>query len=231
MSGEVTLTVSGDGAVTRRAWLAVPESGSGPAVLVLHAWWGLNPFFTRLCDRLAAEGFVAIAPDLYGGPAVATVAEAQALVDTVGAVEGGRIIDAALDLLLRHDAVSSASAGVIGFSMGAFFAAQTATTRPDDVAAVVLYYGTSDHDFATARAAFLGHFAEDDPYEEPAWVAGMEARIRASGNPVTFYTYPGTGHWFAEDDRPDAYNPAAAALAWERTVAFLRGARGSVTDH
>jgi carboxymethylenebutenolidase len=106
--------------------------------------------------------------------------------------------------------------------MGAYFALEAARAHPDDVAAVVLYYGSGEQDIAPSRAAILGHFADNDPYEDDEWIAGMEQKIRAAGNAITFHTYPDTGHWFAETDRPDAYNPAAATLAWQRTVDFLR---------
>lgn len=224
MSGEVTLAIEDNGD-TRAAWLALPDGGAGAAVLVLHAWWGLNAFIKEFCDHLAAEGFVALAPDLYGGQVATTIEGAQQLANGMDADAAGRVVDAAIDSLLRHDAVSSASVGVVGFSLGASFAGQAAATRPDDVASVVFYYGASDQDFSAARATFLGHFAENDPYEEPYWISRTEENIEGSGNPVTFYTYPNTGHWFAESDRSDAFDPAAAALAWERTVAFLREPR------
>ena len=93
---------------------------------------------------------------------------------------------------------------------------------PDHIRSVVLFYGTGGGDFSTSRAAYLGHFAENDPYEPPAGVDELEESLRQAGRPVTFYRYPGTGHWFFEPDRTDAYNQAAATLAWERTLTFLR---------
>jgi carboxymethylenebutenolidase len=96
-----------------------------------------------------------------------------------------------------------------------------AEQRPDDVAATVLFYGTKRGDFLRARSAFLGHFAETDPYESLPSVRQLERRLVA-GREVTFHVYPKTGHWFFEADRPDAYNAAAAQLAWERTVTFLK---------
>ena len=107
--------------------------------------------------------------------------------------------------------------------MGAAWAIELATgERPDDFAAVVLFYGAGEGDFAPSRAAFLGHFAPGDEWEPDEGVAALEAAIRAAGKEVTFHRYPGAGHWFFEADRPDAYDPAAAELAWERTVAHLR---------
>jgi carboxymethylenebutenolidase len=216
---------NGDGKQPARMYLAVPESGAGDALLVLHAWWGLNDFIQRLCDRFAEAGFVALAPDLFDGSVATTIPEAERNVQGEDQSNVVPIVNLALDELLQHSAVTSASAGVVGFSFGAYYALGLSVSRPDDIGKVVVFYGSSDHDFTPARAAFLGHLAENDPYEPADWIQALEGRIRSSGNPVAFYTYPGTGHWFVEDDRPDAFNPAAAQLAWDRTLAFLRESR------
>lgn len=201
-------------------YLAVPPSGAGPGVLVLHAWWGLTPFIRELCDRLAAEGFVALAPDLYGGPTAATVEEAQALVD---GADGERVRAAALaglEALRAHPAVSGGRVAALGLSFGAAWGLLLSTLDPA-IAAVVIFYGTYPLDFAPARAAYLGHFAPDDPWEPAEAVAELERALRGAGRELTFHRYPGTAHWFFERDRPE-YDPEAAALAWERTLAFLR---------
>ena len=89
---------------------------------------------------------------------------------------------------------------------------------------MVLFYGAGDGiDFSRSKAAYLGHFAEHDPYESRSQVDQLDRVPQAgAGRPVTFHHYPGTGHWFAEPDRKDAYNEAAANLAWDRTLAFLK---------
>lgn len=203
---------------------AVPASGRGPGVLVLHAWWGLNDVIRGLCDRLAAAGFVAVAPDLWGGTVATTVAEAESLVEQP---DGEAIFNAASEALAylgRHPAVAGEGLGAVGFSFGAAWALYLARVRPR-LAAVTIFYGTDGSDSAAARAAraaYLGHFAADDPYEPAEAVAQLEAALREAGREVAFYSYPGTGHWFFEPDRPDAYNAEAAELAWERTLAFLR---------
>jgi carboxymethylenebutenolidase len=112
--------------------------------------------------------------------------------------------------------------GVIGLSLGAMFALRLSTADPQHMRAVVLFYGSGDGDFGRARAAYLGHFAGQDPFEPAEAVDGLEQAIRAAGRAVTFHRYPGVGHWFFEPDRPSAYNAAAAELAWERTAAFLK---------
>jgi carboxymethylenebutenolidase len=110
---------------------------------------------------------------------------------------------------------------VIGFSLGAFFALDLSVAAPELVRAVVAFYGTRPGDYSGSQADYLGHFADTDEFEPQAGVAELEASLRAAGRPVTFYTYPGTGHWFFEPDRADAYQAEAANLAWERTLAFL----------
>ncbi len=112
---------------------------------------------------------------------------------------------------------------VVGFSLGAWFAIQISISNPARVRAVALFYGSGGGDFSQARAAYLGHFAGDDPYEPPEAVDWLEGEIKSASLPVMFHRYPGVGHWFCEPDRPEAYNEAAAQLAWKRTVAFLKG--------
>ena len=92
----------------------------------------------------------------------------------------------------------------------------------DHIAAAVIFYGTTKAEYVTANASYQGHFAEHDQYEPIESVRALEEGIRAGGREATFYIYPGTGHWFFEEDRPAAYDAEAAALAWQRTVAFLR---------
>lgn len=204
-------------------YVAVPASGEGPGVLVLHAWWGLNEDFRDVCDRLAGEGFVALAPDLFHGKMAATIAEAEALVATQTVDATFPIVQAAVAYLRAHSAVRGSALGVVGFSMGANWALYLSTQQPEAISAVVVFYGTDEADFTDVRAAYLGHFAEADEWEPEEAVRHLEQQLRAAGTEVSFHRYPGSGHWFFEPSRPDAYNAAAAALAWERTIAFLRG--------
>jgi carboxymethylenebutenolidase len=209
-------------------YLATPETGTGPGVVVLHAWWGLTEPFRQVCDRLAEAGFVALAPDLYSGKTASTVEEAEALGSALDG-ESDRVredIAGAMQCLLQHDATHPSDGrgafGFVGFSMGGAYALDMSVNLPDEVAAVSIFYATySDLDFSDAGAAYLFHFAENDPYEPAESVEQMEQALQRAGRRATFYTYPGTTHWFFEDNRLDAYDPAAAALAWERTVAFL----------
>jgi carboxymethylenebutenolidase len=212
---------------TISAYLAVPEGGSGPGVLVLHAWWGLTDVFKRVCDRLAEAGFVALAPDLYHGKTTASVEEAQALGAALDQdVEGWRgDIAGAMQFLRQHKATHPAGGcgklAFVGFSLGDAYALDMSVTLADQIAAVVVFYGSYPGlDYRRASASYLFHFAEDDPFEPAESVAQMEQELQAAGRPVTVYTYPGTKHWFFEDNRPE-YDAEAARLAWERTIAFL----------
>ncbi len=207
-----------------QGFLAVPRAGKGPGVLVLHAWWGLNDTFKGVCTRLAESGFTAFAPDLYHGKIADTIPEAETLVKELNAnyMQVQAEIAAATRFLDERAGQPDRGLAVIGFSLGANYALDLAAADPDHIRSVVLYYGTGGGDWSKSRAAYLGHFAENDPYEPPSGVDELEEELRRAGRPVTFYRYPGTSHWFFEPDRPDAYNQAAASLAWDRTLDFLK---------
>jgi carboxymethylenebutenolidase len=204
-------------------YIAVPANGGGPGVLVLHAWWGLNNTFRQFCDRLAGEGFVTLAPDLYNGEVATTREEAKRLM-LMRQMEKQAIrkkLTEAIKELSAHPGVNQPTIGAVGFSLGGYYALRLACRKSNSLAAVVTFYGTGRGKFAASQAAFLGHFAEQDEFEPPASVRHLEDTIRQAGKAVTFYHYPGTRHWFFEPDRPE-YDPAAAQLAWERTTAFLK---------
>jgi carboxymethylenebutenolidase len=211
-------------------YIATPDGAAGPGVLVLHAWWGLTEPFRQTCDRLAEAGFVALAPDLYRGKTTASVEEAETLARALN-LEEERVrgdIQGAVDFLRQNSATNSSAGrgafGVIGFSLGGAHALDMSVTMADEIAAVVTFYATYPGlDYRRAQAAYLCHFAENDPFEPAESVAEMEKDLKDAGKQATFYSYSGTTHWFFEANRPDAYDPAAAALAWERTLAFLNG--------
>jgi len=209
---------------TASGYLAMPEHGAGPGVLVLHAWWGLNDTIRAVCTRLAEAGFVALAPDLYHGQVADTIADAETLAKALGTnyLQANAEIADATRFLSERIGQADRSIAVIGFSLGAAYALDLAAADTEHISSVVIFYGTGGDDFSSSRAAYLGHFAENDPYEPQSSVNDLEEALRRAGRPVTFYQYSGTGHWFFEPDRTEAYNQAAASLAWERTLAFLR---------
>jgi carboxymethylenebutenolidase len=200
-------------------YFAAPATGDGRGVLVLHAWWGLNDNIKRLTDKLASTGFVAFAPDLFEGKVADTPEEAQLLATEFDGEQTVRAVEAAADWLQNR--AGGHGIAVVGFSFGASYALTLASARPDFVRSVVLFYGTGDVDLSTARAAYQGHFAENDPYEPSEYVDALEQALRNRGLTVEFHRYAGVGHWFFEPDRPDAYDAGAATLAWERTLEFL----------
>lgn len=207
-----------------RGFLATPEGGEGPGVLVLHAWWGLNETIRGVCTRLAEAGFVAFAPDLYHGKVADTIADAESFGSALDANQPKVRAEVADAVQFLSERASQAERGlaVIGFSLGTYYALGLSAAAPEHIHSVVVFYGTGGGDFSASRAAYLGHFAENDPYEPLSNVDELEEALKDAGRSVTFYRYPGVGHWFFEPDRSDAYNPAAADLAWKRTIDFLK---------
>jgi carboxymethylenebutenolidase len=198
------------------AYLATPENGSGPGVLVLHAWWGLTDSFKSVSDRLAQAGFVALAPDLYHGKTTASVEEAETLATKLDGEQASQDIAVAIDYLLHQSDRRGDTLGVVGFSLGASFA----LTLQPPVTAIVSFYGTGTPEEVSTQAKIQCHFADQDDFEPTEWVQQFEQQVRARASEVSFYSYPQTHHWFFEPNRPE-YNAEAADLAWQRTIAFL----------
>ena len=205
---------------TVNAYLAAPENG-GPGILVLHAWWGLKPFFKQVCDQLAEQGYTALAPDLYQGHIATTIDEAKTFhteFEQNGSELMSDTVKAAKNYLLNLCA--GKPIGVMGFSMGAAWSVLVAAQEPN-VSALVLFYGAYAPDLNQMKAKILGHFAEVDEWEPLEGVKAMEEKMKAAGVDVTLHIYPNVHHWFMEDDRPE-YNPESAQLAWHRTFKFLK---------
>jgi carboxymethylenebutenolidase len=200
-------------------FLAVPRSGKGAGVLVLHPWWGLNADTKAVCNRLAKEGFVAFAPDLFHGKVASTISGAEALIK--GAKHDAVAKDVAAASKYLFDRTKKPIA-VVGFSFGAFYALELSNVAPSQVRSVVVFYGTGHDDFSKSKAAYLGHFAEKDDFEPNAAVEGLSKALHKWKRTATIHVYPGTGHWFFEPSRKDAFNKVASDLAWRRTLAFLK---------
>jgi carboxymethylenebutenolidase len=218
MNQDITFDVNGQ---STAGYLAVPAKPDAPGVIVLHAWWGLNLVIKSLCDRLAAEGFAAFAPDMYRGKVAKTIEEAGQLVDQEQDWKQA-VVTAAPDVLRAQPGVRKEAFALIGFSMGAAWSLLLASERSQDIQKVVLFYGSYAVEFAKMQASILGHYASNDEFEPLEGIRAMEADMRTAGLQPTFHIYTDTKHWFFEEDRPE-YEPAAAALAWERTLGFLRG--------
>lgn len=209
-------------AVRPSGYLALPQSGKGDPVLVLHAWWGLNQTMRDFCRRLAEAGFIVFAPDMYDGKTAETIPEAEALRDSFDHEKAKPLVANAAKWIFGQYGKKRKGLAVIGFSLGAYFALDLSCAAPETVDLVTVFYGTGPADYSKSQSAYLGHFAETDPFEPQAEVDGLKAKLAQAGRPVNFYVYPSTGHWFFEADRADAYSPVAAEAAWRRTVQFLK---------
>jgi carboxymethylenebutenolidase len=213
---------------TASGYLATPD-GSGRGVLVIQEWWGLVPQIKGVCDRLAGEGFVALAPDLFRGE-MATHQEmdkANELMESLPPDRAARDMSGAIDALLAHDAVEGDAVGVVGFCMGGLLSMVIASQEGDRVAAAVAYYGApvgeGAPDCSSLSAPVLCHAAENDGFFAPSAIEELAGNLRSQGKDVAVHTYAGTGHAFANDENSiGTYDPDAADLAWERTLAFLR---------
>lgn len=207
-----------------RAYLALPPRGRGPGVVVLQEWWGLVDHIREVCDRLAREGFVALAPDLYRGATTADPGVAERLMMDLEIPRAARDLEAAVLALVGHEAVNGGRVAALGFCMGGQLALYAASLTPR-ISAVVDCYGVHPNvrvDYAKIRAAVMGVFAERDAFVPPESAHQLEADLRAAGVRTEFVVFPGVDHAFLNDSRPDVYDAAVAQRAWGRILSFLR---------
>ncbi|MFF7331239.1 dienelactone hydrolase family protein [Streptomyces sp. NPDC008150] len=208
---------------TAHGYLALPPSGTGPGVIVIQEWWGLTDHVAQVADRLAAEGFVALAPDLYGGNVAHDPSEAYRMMRELPVARGVELLSGAVDHLLSLPEVTSATVGAVGFCMGGGFVLHLAAAEPR-VSAAVPFYGVIQGelpDFSGLKARVLGHYGEQDHTIPPEDLAQLRTAIEEqSGTAPEFFLYP-AGHAFYNDGGP-SYEPESAARAWRRTVPFLR---------
>ena len=206
-------------------YLATPRSGSGPGVLVIQEWWGLVPHIKDVADRVAAVGFVALAPDLYDGATTSEPDEAGKMMMAMELDKAARHMSGAVDHLLSLDATTGDGVGVVGFCMGGGLALWLPTMNPAVTAAVPFYgalpWEDVNPDYSRSNAAFLGHYAEKDSWATLESARELEKAIREAGNEVTFHYYPGCDHAFFNDTRDEVHDAEASMLAWNRTVSFL----------
>jgi carboxymethylenebutenolidase len=210
---------------TARGYLAVPEAGRrGPGVVVIQEWWGLVPHIKDVCERFAAEGFVALAPDLYHGRTTASPDEAGKLMMALNIEETEKDLRGAIDYLLAHESVEGERVGTVGFCMGGALSLYAAS-KNEAVGACVVFYGGHPKvkpDLENLRAPVLGLYAERDDFVTPAIARELEAKLKSLGKTAEIHIYAGADHAFFNDDRPEVFNATAAADAWQRTVPFLR---------
>ena len=221
MNGRL-ISFQGNGA-TYRGYLC-PAKTPAPGVIVVQEWWGLVDHVKDVCDRFAAEGFTALAPDLYKGVETKSPDEAGKLLMALNIAETEKILRGAVDALLADPSCSSKKAGIVGFCMGGQLALFGAATSPERFAACVDFYGVHPNahpPLEKLQAPVLGFFAEVDGYLTPEVVSRLDRRLTELGRAHEFHTYPGTEHGFF-NDTTNHHHPAAAKDTWRRTLAFLR---------
>jgi carboxymethylenebutenolidase len=214
---------------TASGYLVRPASGSGPGVLVIQEWWGLDSGIKEMTERLGKAGFVALAPDLYHGQLAGhdEVDKASHLMQSMPPDRAARDMSGAIDFLAAHPAVTSQNLGVVGFCMGGMLAFLIAANRPDKVTAVVPFYGfpqgATEPDWSKLTASISGHMAEHDDFFSPAGARALEAKLRGMGKQVTLKVHPGTGHAFmGPHNALGTLNEKLAAQIWPEAISFLQ---------
>jgi carboxymethylenebutenolidase len=225
MGSMVDFASNGD---TASGYLALPESGNGPGVIVVQEWWGLDSGIKEMADRLAAAGFVAFAPDLYHGELAGhtEMDRAAELMNAMPPDRAGRDMSGAVDLLAAHEAVTSDGVGVVGFCMGGLLSFVLAAMRPDKVKALVPFYGfpqgDQQPDYSAITAPIQGHMAENDDFFSPAGAKALEQHLRELGKDVTITVHPGTGHAFmAPHNALGTHDQERYDEIWPQVLAFL----------
>ena len=207
---------------TTQGYLATPASGKAPGVLVIQEWWGLVGHIKNVCDRFAAEGFAALAPDMYHGQTASEPDGAGKLFMALNIGQAEKDLRGAATYLTQHS--STAKLGVVGFCMGGQLALFAGTLN-QSVGAVVNFYGIHPNvkpDYTRLSGPVLGLFAEKDGFVTPQVAKDTDAAIKRAGKQSEIHVYPDVDHGFFNDERPDVHNRAAADDAWRRTLAHFR---------
>ena len=203
-------------------YLATPASGKGAGVIVIQEWWGLVGHIKKVCDRFAAEGFSALAPDMYHGKTADEPDGAGKLFMALNIAQAEKDLRAAATYLAGHS--STAKIGAVGFCMGGQLALFAATLNPS-VGATVDFYGIHPNvkpDYTKLSGPVLGLFAEKDGFVTPQVARDVDTAIKAAGKQSEIHIYPGVDHAFFNDERADVYNKLAADDAWRRTLTLFR---------
>jgi carboxymethylenebutenolidase len=208
---------------TAQGYLAT--EGTGPGVVVIQEWWGLVDHIREVCDRFAAQGLVALAPDLYHGQKTTEPDEAGRMLMAMKMDQAAKDMSGAVDAVKERS--SGHGVGVVGFCAGGGLALVLATRRPDAVRAVAPFYPLvpwpeAQPDYSKLDAAVQGHYAEHDDSAGFEAARQLEDTLTKLGKRATMYLYPGTQHAFFNDHRPQVYDPTAAREAWEKLLPFLR---------
>ncbi len=210
-------------------YLATPNNDGGPGVIVVQEWWGLDDHIVDVCNRLAAEGFVALAPDLFGGKVTHDNDKAGEYLSNLPEDQAARDLGGAVDYLLGLPAVTGDKVGVVGFCMGGGFALSLATQQGERVAATVAFYGVGyvPQEFSNVSGPVLGHYGEQDTMYPIEQARELEAKLTAqTKGDVTFHYYPAGHAFFNDENNIGTYDAEQATVAWQRTLDFLRSHLG-----
>jgi carboxymethylenebutenolidase len=212
---------------TAPGYLAIPAAEHGPATIVVQEWWGLDEHIRSICDRLAAEGFFALAPDLYRGETTTQPSEAEQKIMALSMDQAEKDMCGAAEFLASQPGFEGSGVGSVGFCVGGGLSLWAAATCPQITAAVTYYY-VMPHgkpDFSKIKGPVLGHFGTEDEFISHDEAKALETELRDAGVEVTFHYYEGAGHAFFNDtNRLGTYDLELAQSSWERTVSFLRAA-------
>ena len=223
--GEMVTFESNGG--TCNGYLAIPENSSGPAVIVIQEWWGLVGHITEVADRFAAEGFVALAPDLYHGAIAKEPDHAMKLLMGLAMDKAALDIDGASNYLGERPGVVGKGVAAVGFCMGGSLALWSATLSTNVIATVAFYPGMPWARMAPVWANYSGksamiHCSESDGTSSAPGIQEALKSIKAGNGSAIAFDYPGTGHAFFNNDRVEVYDAHAAESSWARTISFLR---------
>ena len=211
-------------------YLVKPETGTGPGLVVIQEWWGLDDHMADLVDRFAGEGFVALAPDLYGGRVAHDADTAGQMLQDLPVEGAVRDLSGAVDLLLADPDVTSSTVGAVGFCMGGGFVLKLAAQEGPRIGAAVPFYGVGPgvpDEYRNVTAPIQGHYGEQDQMYPVDQAHAQEEQIaRESQGSVEFFYYP-AGHAFHNDrDKMGTYDATSAGEAWSRSIAFLHANLG-----
>jgi len=222
MNGQM-IEFNSNGAMSQ-GYLAKPDSGKGPAVIVLQEWWGLVDHIKDICERFAAAGYVALAPDLYHGESTTSPDSAGRLMMAINIERTESDLRGAVDYLLQHEATTGAKVGTVGFCMGGQLSLYAACAN-DKVGACVNFYGIHPDvkpNLSTLQAPVLGFFAENDSSVPPAAARQLESDLKAAGKEVEIHIYPGVDHAFFNNTRPEVFHQESAQDAWGKMLSFFQ---------
>ena len=218
---------------TASGYLVRPVGGSGPGIVVVQEWWGLDPGIKHSAERLAAAGFVALVPDLYHGELAehTEMDKANQLMNELPPDRAARDMSGAVDFLAGHEAVTGDGIGVVGFCMGGMLSWVLACTRPDKINAVVAFYGypqgEAEPDWSQLDASVQGHMAENDDFFGPDGARALESKLQGMGKDVSLTVHADTGHAFmGPHNALGTLDENLAEQIWPQAIGFLHDRLG-----